>query len=187
MRHIKGDSWVRHIQLESGLVYSVPIQDLVQQENNLLLAATGHGLTDWGRVAVLGVNLPGLLASGPSLQLRDYRLVQVLDDTWLSFTGYRIAHLPPIGEGARAYCRPSIPLQGIQATVLFQHAGELVYAQEALLQQGKLLINLAGSQTRTWPTGVMSCAVRLRWPDGRVKTLALHSMDVEEGELNEFT
>jgi len=178
----RGDGWQRSLRLEAGPLYSLPIQSL-QQDNmgRALLRVPGHGLPPRWRVAVQGLDWPGVASRHSQPGPDDWQGVTAVDADHLQLDS--AMPLPDFRAGACIQFRQPLALEGVQLAVQFMRRGGRPLLSEVDIAPdpaaASIQLTVAPGMTRLWPLGNLQCRLQLRWPNGQQRSHALCTLYVE--------
>lgn len=176
----RGDIWQRILRLEAGPLYSLPIQSLHQDSvGRAVLVVPGHGLPARWRVAIQGLDWPGVASRHQAPGTDDWQGVSAVDADHLQLDS--AMPLPDYCPGACIQFRQPLPLDGVQLSVLFLRRGGLPLLTDVDMVPNPTGVRLtvAPHQTRHWPLGALQCRIKLRWPDGQQRSHTLTTLYVE--------
>lgn len=178
----RGDGWQRTLRLEAGRLHSLPIRQL-QQDNTgrTVLLVPGHGLPPRWRIAIQGLNWPGVASRHSQPGPDDWQGVTAVDADYLQLDS--AMPLPDYRAGAYLQFRQPLPLDGVQLAVLFMRRGggplltEVDIAPDPAAASVQLTVT--PDMTRLWPLGSLQCRLQLRWPNGQQRSHTLCTLYVE--------
>lgn len=182
VKHIRGDTWSRHVRLESGVLQSRVVVSVDDSGDCARLKIPNHGLPAVWRVSFIGVNLPGLTARNRPPLSDDFHQVVAIDTDWLELSNLSGVGWPKYTGGAVVQFGRPLDLSGVLASVRFCRPGGAVVAVPAVIveQDGGLLVTVAADDTRQWLLGTLLFQLVLHWPDGIVRTVRGGSFEVVE-------
>jgi len=180
----RGDGWQRHLRLEAGRLLALPVIDITQPAAAApVLQVPGHGLPARWRVAIQGLDWPGVVSRHRLPGPDDWHTVTVLDADHLQLSLPYLTSVPAIQPGACIQLRRPLDLTDLTLSVSFTRPGGRLLAQPAGLHiqpgDGGLLLRADPAMTQGWPLGELQCRLQLQWPDGSQRTHVLHRFYVE--------
>lgn len=185
MDHFKGDTWRRHVRLESGQLSARPVVAIDSSGAAVRLSVPAHGLPPAWRAAVTGVALPGLTARNRPPAVDDFHQVVAIDANTLEVINVSGAGWPRYTGGAVLQFGAPLDLAGVSARAMFRQPGGqrllvLSQAPALVVETGGVWITAPPADTARWPSGPMVCALELTWPDGAVRTVIAGRFTVKE-------
>jgi len=182
MKHLRGDTFRRHIRLESGKLQSRAVVSVDASSDCARLKIPNHGLPPVWRVAFIGVSLPGLTARNRPPLGDDFHQVAAIDADWLELSNLSGVGWPKYIGGAVVQFGQPLDLSEVMASARFSRPGGVVLAVPAVIvqQDGGLLVTVSADETRQWLPGPLLFQLVLRWPDGTVRTVQGSSFEVVE-------
>ncbi|OQS40533.1 hypothetical protein [Chromobacterium haemolyticum] len=185
MDHFKGDTWRRHVRLESGQLSARPVAAIDSSGAAVRLSVPAHGLPPAWRAAVTGVALPGLTARNRPPVVDDFHQVMAIDANTLEVINVSGAGWPHYTGGAVLQFGAPLDLAGVSARATFRPPGGppllvLSQAPALVVDPGGVWITAPPEETVRWPSGPIVCALALTWPDGAVQTIIAGRFTVKE-------
>ncbi|WP_137009610.1 hypothetical protein [Aquitalea aquatilis] len=182
MKQIRGDTFQRHVRLESGRLKSMDVIEVDVSGNCARLKIPNHGLPPVWRVAFIGVSLPGLTARNRPPLPGDFHQVTAIDADWLELSNLSGVGWPEYSGGAVVQFGQPLDISGVLASARFCRPGGAVLAVPAVIvqQDGGLLVTVSADDTRQWLPGPLLFQLVLHWPDGTVRTVQGSSFEVVE-------
>jgi hypothetical protein len=178
----RGDGWQRTLRLEAGPLYSLSIQSLHQDsKGRAVLHVPGHGLPPRWRVAIQGLDWPGVASRHSQPGPDDWQGVMAVDADHLQLDS--AMPLPGLRAGACIQFRQPLPLHGVQLAVQFMRRGSRPLLTEVAIAPdpaaASVQLTVVPGMTRLWPLGSLQCRLQLRWPDGHQRSHTLCTLYVE--------
>lgn len=178
----RGDGWQRVLRLEAGPLLSLPIQSLNQDSHGrAVLAVLDHGLPPRWRVAIQGLDWPGVASRHSHPGPDDWQSISTVDADHLQLDS--AMPLPDYRPGAYLQFRQPMLLDGVQLAVLFMRRGGRPLLTDVDIAPdpaaASVQLTVAPDMTRLWPLGSLQCRLQLRWPSGQQRSHMLCTLYVE--------
>jgi len=174
------DGWQRLLRLEAGQLCSLPVQGIQPGPCGVaLLQVPDHGLPSRWRIAIQGLDWPGVTSRHRVPGPDDWHRVTTLDADHLQLDS--AMQLPDYRPGAHLQFRQPLALAGMQLTLRFlRRSGRpLLTEVEIVPEPAGVRLTVSPAQTRLWPLGELQCRLLLQWPDGRQRSHTLCRIYVE--------